>query len=62
MGRLDSNVVGTVLGIESSELLNRVELLARKSTQGTLTEVERVEYEQIILLNDLMAIVNLKNR
>lgn len=44
-----------------SDLSSRVEELARKSSQGVLSEDERAEYEQIVQLNDLMAIVKLRS-
>ena len=43
-----------------SELSGRVEQLAVKSTAGTLTDDERSEYEQIVRLNDLLAIAKLQ--
>ena len=44
-----------------SDLSGRVEQLARKSNEGILSENERAEYEQIVQLNDLMAMVKLQS-
>lgn len=42
------------------DLSGRVAELAAKSTSGTLSQEERVEYEQIVRLNDLLSILKLQ--
>lgn len=42
------------------DLSGRVAKLAAKSTSGTLSQEERVEYEQIVRLNDLLSILKLQ--
>jgi hypothetical protein len=55
------NQLEAALEAMRTDLLGRVEQLARKSSQGALSEEERAEYEQIVQLNDLMAIVKLQS-
>lgn len=40
----------------------RLEELAEKSTAGTLTETERAEYESLVILGDLIAILQKRAR
>lgn len=61
MERSTLNQLEAALAAMRSDLSGRVEQLARKSNQGNLSEEERVEYEQIVQLNDLMAIVKLQS-
>ena len=42
------------------DLSGRVAELATKSTSGTLSQQEQVEYEQIVRLNDLLSILKLQ--
>jgi hypothetical protein len=44
----------------SRDLAPRVEVLARKSTDGTLTPDERREYEEVVRLNDMLGILKLE--
>jgi hypothetical protein len=61
MERSTLNQLEAALAAMRSDLSSRVEQLARKSNQGSLSEEERAEYEQIVQLNDLMAIVKLQS-
>jgi hypothetical protein len=61
MERSTLNQLEAALAAMRSDLSGRVEQLARKSNQGNLSEEERAEYEQIVQLNDLMAIVKLQS-
>ena len=42
------------------DLSGRVAELSTKSTAGTLSQEEQVEYEQIVRLNDLLSILKLQ--
>ncbi|HYP99433.1 MAG TPA: hypothetical protein VER96_12255 [Polyangiaceae bacterium] len=42
------------------DLAPRVEELARKSTAGTITSVERAEYAEIVRLNDTLSLLGLQ--
>lgn len=44
----------------SKALAPRVELLARKSTEGTLTADERKEYAEVVRLNDMLSTLKLE--
>ncbi len=46
----------------SSELQNRIESLAAKSTEGALTEPERAEYEGYVRANKFVAILRRQAR
>lgn len=59
-GTLDQ--LETALDAVRSELSGRVEQLAGKSSAGTLSQDERAEYEQIVRLNDLLAVAKLQAR
>ena len=61
MERSTLNQLEAALEAMRTDLSSRVEQLAVKSSQGTLSEEERAEYEQIVQLNDLMAIVKLQS-
>ena len=41
----------------SAELQERIEVLAGKSTEGTLTEAERAEYEGYVRANKFVALL-----
>lgn len=43
-----------------SDLLPRVEELARRSTEGLLTPEESHEYDEIIRLNDMLSLLKLQ--
>jgi hypothetical protein len=45
-----------------AELQARVGVLARKCNEGELTPAERSEYEQYVLIGDLLAILQAKAR
>lgn len=60
MERSTLNQLEAALEAMRSDLSGRVEQLAEKSSKGFLSEDERAEYEQIVQLNDLMAIVKLQ--
>lgn len=42
------------------DLADRVSVLATKSSAGTLSSDEKVEYEQIVRLNDLLSLLRLQ--
>jgi hypothetical protein len=42
------------------DLAPRVEVLARKSTDGTLTPDEQKEYAEVVRLNDMLSILRLE--
>ena len=44
----------------AQELSGRVAELATKSTDGTLSQAEQLEYEQIVRLNDLLSLLKLQ--
>jgi hypothetical protein len=44
----------------SRDLAPRVEELARKSTEGTLTPEEHKEYSEIVRLNDMLSVLKLE--
>jgi hypothetical protein len=44
----------------SRDLAPRVEDLARKSTEGTLTPDEQKEYADVVRLNDMLSILKLE--
>ncbi len=60
MERSTLNQLEAALEAMRSDLSGRVEQLADKSSNGVLSADERAEYEQIVQLNDLMAIVKLQ--
>ena len=62
MKRSTLNQLEAALQALYSDLSPRVEQLAHKSSRGVLSEDERAEYEQIVLLNDLMAMVKLQSQ
>lgn len=49
------------LGI-SPELQQRVDALAERANEGTLTEQERIDYEALINAADFIALVKIKAR
>lgn len=44
----------------SRDLAPRVEELARKSTDGTLTPEEQKEYAEVVRLNDMLSVLKLE--
>jgi hypothetical protein len=44
----------------SRDLAPRVEVLARKSTEGTLTPDEQREYAEVVRLNDMLSTLKLE--
>ena len=44
----------------SRDLAPRVEELARKSTEGTLTPDEHQEYAEVVRLNDMLSVLKLE--
>lgn len=44
----------------SQDLAPRVEELARKSTEGTLTPAEHKEYAGVVRLNDMLSLLKLE--
>ncbi len=44
----------------SRELAPRVEVLARKSTEGALTAEEQKEYADVVRLNDMLSAMKLE--
>jgi hypothetical protein len=61
MERSTLNQLEAALAAMRSDLSGRVEQLACKSSQGILCEVERAEYEEIVQLNDLMALLKFRS-
>lgn len=48
------------LNAVSRELAPRVEVLARKSTEGALTAEEQKEYADVVRLNDMLSAMKLE--
>lgn len=44
----------------SRDLAPRVEELARKSTEGTLTPDEHKEYAEVVRLNDMLSVLRIE--
>jgi hypothetical protein len=42
------------------DLAPRVEILAQKSTEGTLTADEQKEYAEVVRLNDMLTVLKLE--
>ena len=69
--RLVDSVGGTLTPDSAQRLVNlrpdplveeRLEELAEKSTAGTLNDAERSEYESLVILGDLIAILQKRSR
>lgn len=54
------DLLDTALDAVREDLVPRVEELARKSTAGTLTAEEQVEYSEIVRLNDTLSLLRLQ--
>jgi hypothetical protein len=54
------DLLDTELGALREDLVPRVEELAKKSEDGTLTAEEQTEYSEIVRLNDTLSLLKLQ--
>jgi uncharacterized protein YjcR len=60
MDRRTVEQLEAALNAVGRDLAPRIEQLAQKSTAGTLTDAERVEYAEVVRLNDLLSCLKLQ--
>jgi hypothetical protein len=60
MDRQTLDQLEAALGAVSRDLGPRVEELAAKSAEGTLTPEEREEYEEVVRLNDMLSLLRVE--
>jgi len=60
---LNEEAAPKLVGLRADfEVQARIDVLARKCNEGELTSAERSEYEQYVLVGDLLAILQAKAR